>query len=160
MPGTGYLLCCFQFCLSSLWKLLHCIYKRQDSEYSSISVLLILMWCPIARTHINITKEEIVGLGYRVQISLRTCAVQSWRRLRNTSNQARHTTDVARSIICEICEHQINNLLYIPRVKMYPERLIPKNSDIPLEPIPFHYNNTKQSIPLVPFSSLQSQVGF
>ena len=41
---------------------------------------------------------------------------------------------------------------------MYPERLIPKNSDVPLEPIPFHYNNTKQSIPLVPFNSLQSQV--
>merc|ERR1719300_2070564 len=42
-------------------------------------------------------------------------------------------------------------LLDACRVKMYPNTLIPEDSKLPHEPIPYYYNKAKQSIPLVPW---------
>jgi len=49
------------------------------------------------------------------------------------------------------------SLLDACRVKMYPTDIIPEGSPISHEPIPFYYNLTKQSIPLVPWSRAQDQ---
>lgn len=43
-------------------------------------------------------------------------------------------------------------LLDACRVKMYPNTLIPEDSKLPHEPIPYYYNKAKQSIPLVPWN--------
>jgi len=47
-------------------------------------------------------------------------------------------------------------LLDACRVKMYPDSLCPVGSDYPHEPIPYYYNKSKQSIPLVPWNTIQS----
>lgn len=48
-------------------------------------------------------------------------------------------------------------LLAACRVKMYPEELEPRGSEVPQEPIPFYYNKANQSIPLVPWNRFQYQ---
>jgi hypothetical protein len=49
-------------------------------------------------------------------------------------------------------------LLEACRVKMYPTNIIPQSSSVPHEPIPFYYNQARQSIPLVPYNRMQYQV--
>ena len=49
-------------------------------------------------------------------------------------------------------------LLDTCRVKMYPATIIPESSNVPHEPIPFYYNQARQSIPLVPYNRMQYQV--
>lgn len=48
-------------------------------------------------------------------------------------------------------------LLDACRVKMYPKCIIPTGSRISHEPVPFYYNFTEQSIPLVPWNRDQEQ---